>query len=125
MKKYFVIGSAGALGAVCRTMIGQAFPSHSGFPAATLAINIVGAFVLCLIVAGAIRTLKPDNPYYEAVTTGFLGAFTTFSTLSWETVTLIQNEQLVLATSYVLLSIFGGLAAGAIGFRLGGKQVRI
>lgn len=124
MKKYGVIGAAGMLGALCRTVIGHAFPSGSGFPAATLTINLVGAFVLCFIVAGAFRKWKSDSLFYEAMTTGFLGAFTTFSALSWEAIRLIQSEQLLLAASYALLSMFGGLAAGAMGFRLGGKQVR-
>lgn len=91
---------------------------------ATLMVNLVGTFMLCLIVAGALHKISVNRQLYDAVTTGFLGSFTTFSALSMETVLLIENGQLVMVIVYVALSIIGGLAAGVFGFYLGDRKVR-
>ena len=92
---------------------------------ATLLINSVGTFVLCFIAAGALRKISANRQLYDAVTTGFLGSFTTFSALSMETVLLVDNGQLVMAILYVALSIIGGLVAGVLGFYLGNRKVHV
>ncbi|HJF31259.1 MAG TPA: CrcB family protein [Sporosarcina psychrophila] len=124
MKKLLWIGVAGAAGAVMRVAIGHIVFDDSGFPYSTLAVNIVGTFLLCFIVAGAFRKLAAQNEVQDIVTTGFLGSFTTFSALSIETVLLMENGQIILAGFYIIFSVIGGLSAGAIGFRLGRKRVR-
>jgi len=124
MRKLLWIGLAGAAGAIMRVLIGQAVPNVSGFPISTLTVNVIGTFLLCFIIAGAFRTLSAHKDVQDIVTTGFLGSFTTFSALSMETVLLVENNQFILAGIYVLCSIIGGLSAGALGFRLGRKQVR-
>lgn len=108
-----------------RVLIGQVVPNVSGFPISTLAVNVIGTFLLCFIIAGAFRTLSAHKDVQDIVTTGFLGSFTTFSALSVETVLLVENNQFILAGVYVLCSIIGGFSAGALGFHLGRKQVRI
>jgi len=124
MKKFLWIGMAGAAGAIMRVLIGQAVPNVSGFPISTLTVNMIGTFLLCFIIAGVFRTLSTHKDVQDIVTTGFLGSFTTFSALSMETVLLVENNQFILAGIYVLCSIIGGLSVGALGFRLGRKQVR-
>ena len=118
------VGFAGAVGAITRVVLGQFIYSESGFPIVTLLVNIVGTFVLCFLVKGACRKLRSNNKLQDAITTGFLGSFTTFSALSMETIMLIESEQFVMAMVYVGLSIVGGLAAGAFGLYLGGKKVQ-
>lgn len=107
-----------------RVLVGQAVPIVAGFPISTLTVNMIGTFLLCFIIAGAFRTLSAHKDVQDIVTTGFLGSFTTFSALSVETLLLVENNQFILAGLYVLCSIIGGLSVGALGFRLGGKQVR-
>ena len=124
MKNILWIGLAGMTGAITRVVLGQFIHSESGFPMATLTVNLVGTFILCLIVAGALRKASVNRQLYDAVTTGFLGSFSTFSALSMETVLLLENGQLVMAIVYVALSIIGGLAAGVFGFYLGDRQVQ-
>lgn len=124
MKSILWIGFAGMAGAITRVSLGQFIHSESGFPMATLLINSVGTFVLCFIAAGALRKISANRQLYDAVTTGFLGSFTTFSALSMETVLLVENGQLMMAIVYVALSIFGGLTAGIFGFYLGDKKVQ-
>ncbi|WP_342514900.1 CrcB family protein [Sporosarcina sp. FSL K6-1522] len=124
MRKVIWIGVAGMAGAIVRVGIGQLVHSESGFPIATLLVNIVGTFLLCFIVTGACRKLYANKQLQDAVTTGFLGSFTTFSALSMESVLLMENGQFMLAALYMLSSVIGGLAAGAFGFYLGRKQVQ-
>ena len=124
MKKLLWIGLAGAAGAIMRVLVGQAVPNVAGFPISTLTVNVIGTFLLCFIIAGVFRTLSAHKDVQDIVTTGFLGSFTTFSALSVETLLLVESNQFILAGLYVLCSIIGGLSVGALGFRLGGKQVR-
>ena len=125
MKSILWIGFAGMAGAITRVSLGKFIYSESGFPMATLLINSVGTFVLCFIAAGALRKISANRQLYDAVTTGFLGSFTTFSALSMETVLLVDNGQLVMAILYVALSIIGGLVAGVLGFYLGNRKVHV
>ncbi len=124
MKSILWIGLAGLAGAITRVLLGQLIHSESGFPMATLSVNIAGTFVLCFIVAGALRKISVNRQLYDAVTTGFLGSFTTFSALTMETVSLVDSGQILLAAVYVILSIIGGLATGVFGFYLGDRKVR-
>ncbi len=124
MKRFMWIGVAGMAGAIARVGLGHLIHSESGFPIATLTGNIVGTFLLCFIATGVLRKISTDKNLQAAVTTGFLGSFTTFSALSIETILLVENGQFGVAILYVCLSIIGGLAAGAFGFHLGEKKVR-
>ncbi len=124
MKKLLWIGLAGVVGACARTFIAQLVHVESGFPFATFGVNMIGTFLLCFITAGACRKLNVSKDLKDVVTTGFLGAFTTFSALGMETVLLVEAGRLWLAILYVGCSILGGLASGMLGFHLGGKQVK-
>lgn len=125
MKKLIWIGLAGAAGAILRTVIGQIVSGESGFPIATFGVNIVGTFLLCFIVAGALRKSNATKDIEDIVTTGFLGAFTTFSALSMETILLVETGQFITAVLYVAMSILGGLGAGVLGFYVGRKKVAV
>ena len=76
---------------------------YRDFPYRRLAVNVIGTFLLCFIIAGAFRTLSAHKDVQDIVTTGFLGSFTTFSALSVETVLLVENNQFILAGLYVLM----------------------
>ncbi|CAM3248233.1 fluoride efflux transporter CrcB [Filibacter tadaridae] len=123
-KRLLWIGLGGAVGAILRTLIGESVQHAGGIPVATLFVNIIGTFLLCFIVSGSLRMLLAHKELTNAITTGFLGSFTTFSTLSIELVELMENGQFVLAVIYISISIIGGLSLGVLGFHLGGKKVR-
>lgn len=111
------IALAGAIGAVVRYRIGVAIGLRS-FPWATLGVNVIGSFSLAFVLAG------PGVSRWSATTTtavaiGLLGAFTTFSTFGYETFTLLRTGREQLALLYVALSLFGGLAATALGYVVG------
>lgn len=114
---WLLVAVAGAAGATARYGIGLAVGVRT-FPIATLGINVVGSFVLGLVLTvGAAGRLSEQNT--TALAVGFLGAFTTYSTFSWETFTLGRTDRLATAILYVALSLAMGVAAAAAGYRLG------
>jgi len=84
-------------------------------PWGTLAANLAGGYLVG--VALGVLALNPQGPEWVrlAVVTGFLGALTTFSTFSAETVALLQAGRLVSALGYVALSLFGSFALTVAG----------
>lgn len=117
MKKYIYIGIGGFLGALSRYLFKlipiSAF--HEYMPLSTLIINLSGSFLIALILTFAleVRDIQPDVRL--GITSGFLGAFTTFSTLCKETVGLLQNGNYFSAISYITLSITLGLGLAYLG----------
>ncbi len=113
------VALGGALGSVARFVLGALFPrAASGFPWATLCINVIGSFFL-----GFLLRYFAQSDVHPALrlglTIGFCGGFTTFSTFSLETVRLMQTGQSTRATMYVVASVllsvvatFAGLFAG-------------
>lgn len=88
------------------------------FPYATLAINVVGSFLIGIVyVAGAERA-QVGPELRIALMTGLLGGFTTFSALSLEAVQLLEQKQLAAAALYVALSIVLGLGGTSVGLAL-------
>lgn len=112
-----LVAVAGAFGAVVRYRIGLALGVRT-FPWATLGVNISGSFLLALVLAGPAAT-RWSAPTTTAVAVGFLGAYTTFSTFGYETLTLLRTERTGEAIGYVLLSLCGGLLATGLGYVAG------
>jgi CrcB protein len=111
---YLAISAGGLLGANARYLVGQWAAARWGsdFPWGTLLVNVTGSFVL-----GFYLTLVTERFVGRATTrlfiaTGFLGAYTTFSTFSYEAVTLLQHGALPAALGYVAGSL--GLSLGAV-----------
>ena len=82
------------------------------FPWATLAINLTGSFVLAMLLTAGIQRGWPENAVIP-LAVGFLGAYTTFSTFSYETFTLGRADRVVTAAVYVAVSVAGGDTRGA------------
>jgi CrcB protein len=112
--KVLLVAFGGALGALARYGVGRAVGPRP-FPWATLAINVTGSFTLALLL-----TLALERDWPEATTlalgTGLLGAYTTFSTFSYETLTLLRAERVGAAGAYVGASLAAGLLAAAAGY---------
>lgn len=112
--KVALLAMAGALGAAARYGIGAAVGLRT-FPWTTLGINLVGSFLLGLVLrVGALRHWPDTTTVPLAV--GFLGAFTTFSTFSYEVHSLLRTDRAGAALTYAVLSVGGGLAAAAAGY---------
>ncbi|WP_153730896.1 fluoride efflux transporter FluC [Sporosarcina obsidiansis] len=121
MRERLYIGIAGACGAMVRLLVGQLFIVSGTFPFATFAVNIVGTLLLCFLVEWARLGGKLQPFVVNVVTVGFLGAFTTFSAVSIETIQLLDEGLIGLAGSYVFGSLLGGLIMAAFGFLLARK----
>lgn len=111
--KLLLVACFGALGAMSRYGISSAVGIRS-FPYATMAINIAGSFALGVVVALASERIRPDLATGMAV--GFLGAFTTFSTLSWDTYSLLRSGRPVAALLNVTVTFALGIAAASLGY---------
>ena len=114
--KVVAIAVAGAGGAITRYWIGVAF-GGAAFPWSTLGINLAGSFLLGLLLGGAAAS-RWNETFVAAVGIGFLGAFTTFSTFSYETVGLLRAGRAPAAAAYVALSVLLGVAAAGAGYAI-------
>ena len=110
---------AGALGAPARYLVDGFVQrrTHRVFPWGTFVINLSGSFVLGILTGWALYH-GLGNFARVAVGTGFCGAFTTFSTFSYETVRLLEEGSVVESTLNALCSVAAGLAAAGAGLAL-------
>lgn len=114
------IGIAGALGALARYGLGRAMVGlSSGFPWGTFTVNMLGCLAIAVAGAIALRYAGVAPLLRIEVMTGFIGAFTTFSTFCLETLELARSN-LPQALAYLSGSTAVGLVAVWIGARLGG-----
>lgn len=122
MLPIIAVGFGGFFGAICRFYVSQWLGTVDSFPIATLLTNWVGSLLLAFILATVSKRLSPI--WKLAVTTGFLGAFTTFSTFSVEVVRLFDSGEVILAVVYVGASVIGGLCMSFLGYTLakGGQR---
>lgn len=114
---YLFVGLAGALGALTRYSVGLMLYTYSIFPFATLLVNLVGCYLLPFLSSTVFHKSKFSSDVQTAITTGFLGSFTTFSAFSVETVKLFQQGEIILAVLYVLVSVVGGIVMSNLGWK--------
>jgi CrcB protein len=121
---YIMVGLGGVIGALLRYYLGLVIFTWwmSPFPLPTLIANLTGSFVL-----GWLTRRASDwkiHPYlFTGLGTGLIGSFTTFSSLSAETVALLNGNMSGMAIVYVLLSLFGGLLMSWFGLKGGNRFV--
>lgn len=106
------ISLGGALGGSARVGLGLLFPEPAGrFPWTTLAINVSGSFLLGAVFILLLERFGPSRLPRPFLATGFIGAFTTFSTMSVDTTVLIKDGHHLTAAAYLLATVAGGLVA--------------
>ena len=106
----------GGLGAVARFAVATVMLQRFGaaFPWGTLAINVLGSFAIGIVIALAgVRLISPDFRVFLAI--GVLGGFTTFSTFSYDTLSLINEGAMLQASAYIVASVLGGILAAFLG----------
>ncbi len=114
------VSAGGLLGANARYVVGHWITDRwrSDFPWATLLINVSGCFVLGFYLTLMTERLPGRSTTRLFIATGFLGAYTTFSTFSYEGARLLQAGDAWRALAYLMASIVIGLAATAAGMIL-------
>ena len=120
MSKVIIMALAGATGTLARYWLSGYVQQQAGnFPWGTFAVNMIGSFLF-----GIVWTLAEERMVISADTrliilTGFMGAFTTFSTFMFDTSNLVRQSQWILAFCNLALQLIVGLASMFLGFAVG------
>jgi CrcB protein len=113
MQKYLFIAFGGALGSVVRYWVGSTIASRMGtkFPYGTFVINITACVIIGFSLTFLGRRAELNPAWRFLVPIGFVGAYSTFSTYEWETLSTIRTGAFLLAAFYAVSSLILGLAA--------------
>jgi CrcB protein len=119
MQRFLLICLGGAVGTGARYLVAlwTAQRFGSAFPYGTLVVNVTGCFLIALIMHLAMTNAWPAT-LRAALTVGFLGGFTTYSSFNYETTRLLEEGSLATALLNVLLTLAAGFTAGLIGLLL-------
>lgn len=93
----------------------------STFPYGTLLVNLTGCFFLGLLGQIMLNRLVISADWRVAITIGFFGGYTTFSTFGWETAKMLEDGEWLRATTYVGASVVAGLLLSVAGIRLANR----
>jgi CrcB protein len=121
MREFTLLVVAGAIGTLLRYALGGAVQRWIGsdFPWGTLAVNALGCFLFGVVWTTAEERLLISGQTRFILLTGFMGAFTTFSTYAFETAGLLRDSQWLLAAANLLGQNALGLACVFLGFLAG------
>jgi CrcB protein len=118
------VGLGGALGTLARYLLDATFPTGSGhFPATTLLINLSGSLVIGFLVPLTDAVSDRFALARPFLVVGFLGGWTTYSTLAVEAVLLGKGDHVGLAAGYLAASLVGGVALVTLGAAAGRRVV--
>lgn len=122
-----LVAVGGAVGTLGRWGVAEALPAARGWPLATLTVNLVGSFVLGLLLESLLLR-GPETPRRQAwrlgLGTGFCGGFTTYSSFAVDVDRLLVDGATGTALLYALVSLVGGLLAVGAGIALASTRRR-
>jgi fluoride exporter len=125
LTRFLLVGVGGALGSMARYWVGGWAPRLLGqaFPYGTLIVNVLGSFLISVVMTVALNTeiISPNARIF--LTTGIMGGFTTYSSFNYETLALSQQSLWMTASLNVGVTGVGCLLAGALGIVLGRAMV--
>jgi len=126
MQLFFAAAAGGALGAGARFLVNVVFAHLLGphFPWATITVNVVGSFLMGLLVGFSVDLFGGSTLVRTFLGTGILGGFTTFSAFSLDAVEIFERQQPSLAIVYVVASVGLSIAALAAGLALARMSLR-
>ena len=127
MRTYWAVAFGAALGGVARYYLASALQQRLGatFPWGTLVVNVSGSLLLGVLIRYALATPTVSVEMRALLTTGFCGGYTTFSTYSYETATLLEDGQYGRAGVYALASVIVALGATFAGFVLARELISL
>ena len=120
MKLILAVAAGGAIGAMGRHYVGVYALKWLGnaFPYGTLTVNVVGSFLMGILIALMAIKWNIGNELRAFLTVGLLGGFTTFSAFSLDFATLVERGEIVPAAGYVIASVILALAGIFAGMHL-------
>jgi len=113
------IGTGGFIGAVSRSWLNGVISHHfpHAIPVGTLGVNLIGSFAMGMLVAWFMTVSVPMH-LKSFLTTGILGALTTYSTFAIESFLLLQGGSYLPAAANIMLNALGTVVMAAAGFKL-------
>ena len=113
MQKYLMIALGGALGSILRYWVGSTVSGRMGikFPYGTLVINVTACVIIGFSLTYLTKRADLSPAWRYLIPVGFIGAYSTFSTYEWETLSTMRSGAFFLAALYALGSLILGLAA--------------
>ncbi len=117
MQKYLLIALGGALGSIARFWVGSTVGSRMGtrFPYGTFVINLTACVIIGFTLTYLGKRLELSPAWRYLIPVGFVGAYSTFSTYEWETLSTLRSGAFALAALYAFGSLFLGLLATWLG----------
>ena len=119
IKQLLLVGLGGGIGSIFRYLTSLLTAKYyaNSFPLATFITNVLGCFVIGLLI-GYFSNSNTDNSLKLLLITGFCGGYTTFSTFAAENITLLQNQNYVTLIAYTLASVLVGFLAVGLGLMI-------
>jgi CrcB protein len=121
--RVLLIAIFGAIGTLARYGLQGVVQVRTGgvFPYGTLLINLTGCFLLGLLGQFTMNRMVISPDWRVAMTVGFFGGYTTFSSFGWETAKMLEAGEWLRATTYVSASVIAGLFLSVAGIRLANR----
>ncbi|WP_118196886.1 fluoride efflux transporter CrcB [Albibacterium indicum] len=120
LKHILLVGLGGGIGSILRFLTSVVTQKYNStlFPLATFAVNILGCFLIGLLIGLLGTSIQNNQNLRFLLITGFCGGYTTFSTFASENFNLLQNHSYGMAALYIGTSIVGGLIAVWLGLTI-------
>jgi fluoride exporter len=118
VQRFLIVCGAGGLGCGVRYVISR-WANTAAFPYGTLIVNVVGSFLIALVLEAALRKVAWLTPNVTlGITTGFLGGLTTYSAFNYESTNLLLGEHPLRGALDIAVTLVACLAAGLLGLAL-------
>jgi fluoride exporter len=123
VERFLIVCGAGGLGCGARYLVSLWSARRLGttFPYGTLIVNVVGSLAIMFVMELSVRTADFSPNLRLALTTGFLGGFTTYSAFDFESTTLLLDGQALRGVLNLAVTLAGCFAAGLLGLWLARK----
>ncbi len=118
VKNLILVFIGGGIGSMLRFLISKINYSNLNFPMGTLFVNLLGSFLIGLIIGYGLKNNNLNNPEFIFLITGFCGGFTTFSAFSAESLQMLNSGSYNYFFIYSSITIIGGILIAFIGYSL-------